>query len=382
MKLLIAGGGIGGLALAYRAARLGWHAVVLERHPQPEPAGYVMNLFGTGVAELEKLGLGKHLESIRLGVQYHDYLTPGGHRMIRLDYDRLRTHHGIGFFLTTRQRLQELLLKETLASGAEVMYAKAVISLEDKEEQVLVKTSSGEVFAADILIGADGVNSSIRRAVFPESGCEESLGVQIWGFSVASAEENFRTWNGWGHNFGLYPLGSGRAYVLFQWLEKKPPDVANEDRAEYARRKFASAYPQALQYMSRMDRTSPQIWDAVRQIRLPQWHSGGRVALLGDSAACLSLYSGQGAALALAAARILTAELYVAGADVKKAFRNYQSLLQPWAIGLQVRAKKAKDLFLPGNPGVYGLRNLLLRCAPDSWLQQAYLLGFRSSLKD
>jgi 2-polyprenyl-6-methoxyphenol hydroxylase-like FAD-dependent oxidoreductase len=119
-------------------------------------------------------------------------------------------------------------------------------------------------------------------------------------------------------------------------------------------------------------------FDRVSQIRMPSW-TRGRVALIGDAAACPSLLAGQGSALAMVEAYVLAAELARAGSDHGEAFARYERKLAPFLLSKQKAAVKLAPAFAPRNGLQLFARNTIMKLMGLPWIAE---LAMGNSLRD
>jgi 2-polyprenyl-6-methoxyphenol hydroxylase-like FAD-dependent oxidoreductase len=145
---------------------------------------------------------------------------------------------------------------------------------------------------------------------------------------------------------------------------------------------FTGTHPTALRIIDELPEAAPLFFDDMALIEMPggggQGWSKGRLLLLGDSAHCLTLLSGQGAGMAMASACILSEELEKDGIDV--ALKSHEARLRPAIERLQTRSRKMAPVFIPATPRAFALRNLVLRRAPRRLLNWYFVRGIRSEI--
>src|SRR5689334_16220924 len=159
--VVIVGGGIGGLTLALSLHQAGIPCRVFESAPEIRPLGVGINLLPHGMRELTELGL-------------QERLAP-----LAVETSELCFYHRFGQFIYQwpqlsihRADLHEVLLQSFLERGGHEAFltGKKCISFEEKENHVEVKFENGETVEGSCLIGADGIHSIVRRALFPQEG--------------------------------------------------------------------------------------------------------------------------------------------------------------------------------------------------------------------
>jgi 2-polyprenyl-6-methoxyphenol hydroxylase-like FAD-dependent oxidoreductase len=135
-----------------------------------------------------------------------------------------------------------------------------------------------------------------------------------------------------------------------------PEPLNVEERKAVLRQVFGDAGWECPQILQAMDRVRDVYYDRVSQIRMDCW-SKGRVMLIGDAAACVSLLAGEGAGLAMTEAYVLAGELNRAGHDYQAAYRRYEQMLRPFVEGRQKSARYFASAFVPKTRVGLWLRN-------------------------
>lgn len=244
----------------------------------------------------------------------------------------------------------EKVLRESLDDGVELRFGCEVVGFDDHGDGVTVHLGDGTQLEADVLVGADGIHSTVRRLLFGE----ESQFLRYLGFHTAAfvfddpevrelTQGRFILTDTVGKQMGFYRLRDGRIAVF---AVHRQPDPALPDDArsgvQYAYRDLGWLAPRAL------DRCPPAddiYYDQVAQIQLPRW-SRGRVALVGDACFAVSLLAGQGASMGIAGAYVLADRLHRAP-SVLQALADYERLWRPVAEDKQASGRNAARWFLP-----------------------------------
>ncbi len=242
-------------------------------------------------------------------------------------------------------------------------------------------SSTGETINADLLIGADGFRSAMRRKFFGEdSGFLKPLGYRFGAYDLADTlnlGSNFLSYSMPGQLSEYYTLSEGRLAALQVWKTGETGPVAPEDRWEVLSEVGARSHPDVLRMIEEAKADSTPILDDMSLVDMPDW-STGRILLLGDAAHCLTLVSGQGAGLAMASALILADEL--ASNDVPTALANHDRRMRPAVDRLQERSRRMAAWFIPGSPLAYRFRNLMLRNMPRRWLARYFMKSIKSEI--
>ncbi len=128
------------------------------------------------------------------------------------------------------------------------------------------------------------------------------------------------------------------------------------------REQFGAEMWECRRILAELDRAEDLYIDSVSQIRMESW-SRGRVVLVGDAAFCISLTGGQGSALAMSSAYVLSGELLEARGDHERAFRSYEQTLRPFIASKQRGAERFASAFAPKTHWGLWLRNQVIRAA-------------------
>ncbi|MGY2067831.1 FAD-dependent monooxygenase [Blastococcus sp. SYSU DS0619] len=370
MKAVICGAGIAGLALAGRLADDGWDVTVAERAPGPREQGYMMDFFGPGYDAAEAMGILPRLQELAYEVDELAYVDAFGRRRAGLDYQRFARALD-GRLLSIMRPDLERALRERVGTRARLRFGCSVAGIDAQPDGVRVALTDGTVVDADLLVGADGVHSSVREMVFgPERRFLRYLGCHTAAYVFDDPDVRAQIGNRLAmtdsvdREMGFYVLRDGRV-AAFAVHRDPDPRIPVDTRAALRSRCSSLGWvvPRAL------DSCPPSAelyYDQVAQVEAPEWHRG-RVVLLGDACQAVSLLAGQGASLALAGAHVL-AEQVAAGGPVEDALARYQRIWQPVVRARQEAGRRSAAWFLPSST----TRRLLRRAA----LELAVLPGW------
>jgi 2-polyprenyl-6-methoxyphenol hydroxylase-like FAD-dependent oxidoreductase len=220
----------------------------------------------------------------------------------------------------------------------------------------------------DLVVGADGLHSRVRRLAFgPQEDFEVALGYHVAAFEVAGyrpRDELVMVSHGVpGRQVSRWALRDDRTLFLFvfrdEYLPAGRPSGEEGPRAVLARI-FADVGWECPRILAALRDVGDVYFDRVSQIRMERW-AKGRTALVGDAAACVSLMAGEGAGLAMAAAYVLAGELRQCGGDHTAAFTRYQERLRPLVKRKQDLAAKFGSSFAPKTAFGIRFRNLVTR---------------------
>jgi 2-heptyl-3-hydroxy-4(1H)-quinolone synthase len=309
MKALIIGGGIGGLSLARELGRRGLHATVLERSPQLNPVGAGIIMNPNAMAVLERNGLAAEVRRDSWPYLTRETRDRHGRLLAMRDYRPLYDSGKLAQgALVHRAHLLDVLYR-SLPPGT-VLFGKNV--------------TSSDLKGADLVVGADGIRSQVRREVFGPAK-REYMGYRSHRLimdNVAGAR-CFTEYLGRGQRIGLVPIGEDRLYV---WTTFNSPRAAPSplDFQNF----FSQFTDQGLQRLfSALPPAESIITTEIEELWLDDWARGNTV-LLGDAAHAMTPNIGQGAGMAMEDAAVLAEEL-AGGGKIEDALGNYVRRRKP-----------------------------------------------------
>lgn len=363
MRAVVCGAGIAGLALARCLSGHGWDVVVLERAPGPREQGYMIDFFGPGFDAAEAMGVLPRLRELGYRVEGAGYYDGTGRRRAEVSYRQLADAIGGDRLLSLLRPDLERVLRESLTCGVDLQFGACVLAVDDTGGQVVVTTSDGQVFDADLVVGADGVHSTVRRLVFgPEREFLRYLGYHTAAFVFDDPQVSdqvrgrFCLTDSVAAQLGFYGLRDGRVATFA--VHRTADPALPPDHQAAVRRAYAGLGWVAPRALAACPPHGEVYYDQVAQIQMPTW-SRGRVSLVGDACYAVSLLAGQGASLAIAGAYVLAEQL--ARADtVEDALARYEQAWRPVAAAKQREARRTARWFVP-------------RTAAGVWIRRAAL---------
>ncbi|WP_158841622.1 FAD-dependent oxidoreductase [Saccharothrix deserti] len=338
MRVVVAGAGIAGLALAHRLGTLGHDVVVVERAPAPRSTGYMIDFFGPGYDAAERMGVLPRLRELGYRITKAGYVDEHGRLVGGIGFDRFARAVG-GRLLSIMRPDLERAFREDLPAGVDLRFGAGVVEVAQHDDRVEVALEDSSTVSADLLVGADGVHSTVRRLVFGD-GHLRHLGFHTAAFTFDDPEthalvaDRFHVTDTVGRQFGFYGLRDGRV-AAFTVHRTPSPDLPVDARAA-VRDVYGSmgwVVPRALARCP-----ADLYYDQVAQVELPRW-SDGRVVLVGDACGAVSLLAGQGASLGIGGAYVLAEHLDDLAA--------YERAWRPVVIEKQRVARSAARWFLP-----------------------------------
>ena len=352
MRVIVVGGGIAGLSAAIALRKTGHEVVVLERAPRVDPVGAGITLFANAMKALDRLGVGEAVAARGAAATRSAILTWEGRELTRVPSDLLE-----GTIALHRADLQAAL------AGGEVRLGVEVTAVEPGEDAVVAKSTDGSEERGDLLIGADGLSSVVRRAIadVPVS----YAGYTAWRGVSSVPVEAGRLTESWGvgERFGLVDIGRGRTY----WFATKnaPEGESHEPGGRKAeiRRRFSGWHEPIAAVVEAADESAILRNNVYYLEPLPRW-SDARVVLVGDAAHATTPGVGQGAAQAIEDAVVL-ADRLVRRDDLATALADYETSRRPRAEAVLKMSRRADKAAQLASPLGCRLRNAFVRWLPE-----------------
>jgi 2-polyprenyl-6-methoxyphenol hydroxylase-like FAD-dependent oxidoreductase len=357
---LIVGAGIGGLSAAIALRRAGWDVRVFERSPAPRELGFGVGLAPNAIGALVALGIGDVVVARGFEPTRAEVRRPDGMVLRRVDLPRGLL--GGPFVVALRPALHGALFD---AVGADAIRAGAEATrFTTAGDRVTLHFADGQRTDGDVLIGADGVGSMMRRQLHPDEPPPRSSRI----LAVRGAVDGML------HHFGgreaVYYLGpgiesafiraseTGMYWFLSMARELVPPGLSDPAAVTaHVAQRFDAAFRAVTTATTEL-----RIDELVDRDPLPFWGTG-RITLLGDAAHPMLPHTGQGAAQAIVDAVALGRRL-TGDPDIGASLRAYERERQPKTSALVRQGRRTARLMRIRNPIACALREALLRMVP------------------
>lgn len=350
--VLISGASIAGPALAHWLARYGFAVTVVERAPELRGGGQAVDVKGeTHLAVLDRMGVLEEVRSRRTGGTDLAIVDAGGRKLATLPAEFT------GGDLEILRGDLATVLHAAGAAGCEYVFGDEITSLTERPDGVDVTFATGAPRSFDLVIGADGIHSAVRRLAFgPESRFVTHLGYHYAiaeppGGQVTSPER--ATGLMYNEPGLMASIDHPKAPAFFVFASAPLGRDAGWSELAAA---YATAGWDLPRRIGELRETHELYLDSISRAVLPEYATG-RVALLGDSAWGNTL-GGFGTGLALVGAYVLAGEL-ATRTDHATAFASYTAAMRPYAA--VARKGNAGPYLAPRRRSAIALRNAVLR---------------------
>ncbi|CAO3666866.1 unnamed protein product [Umbelopsis ramanniana] len=370
-KVLICGGGCAGPSLAFWLARAGHKVTIVERFPALRASGAQIDIRAQGIEVMKRMGL---IDIIRTKVVDEDGIS-----MVDTNNKPIATIHtnktGKGAqtlsseFEIMRGDLVRILYDAT-KDNVEYIFGVTVETFEQYEDHVEVHFSDGRTDTFDLLVGADGQGSRIRKAILPADAPDPhrrlSVYLAYWTVPRTEIDDSYaKAYHCSGGRIvfsrSYSPTETMTSFALLDDSEetRSITRAPVEQQKEFFIQKFRGAGWQTDRFIEGMKTAEHFYCHDIVQIRSDTWYKN-RVVLLGDAGYCPSPFTGMGTTASFVGAYVLAGEIIQNSDNLPQAFANYDKILRPFINEIQVLHKAVVRLLYPKTEwGVYFLRLIL-----------------------
>lgn len=369
-KVLIIGGGIGGLTTALALHKVGVAARVVEQAPALRPVGAGITLQANATAVLQALGVSLPEDDV-LPIQYGRIVSSTGRTLGSANLADLDVPAPA--VTIHRAELQRALNGALSEAGGQLELGRRLAALRPTESHVDAILEDGEVVSADLLIGADGLNSTVRRMLFGSTGTRYS-GQTCWRFACPlpfdGPDATIEGWHGT-RRFGLVPLSRGRLYVFL--VETSPPGTASDDTvtAAFLKQRFHGLDPlldRVLDHLVDQQQQGEPVGIHHDDLRdQPHVSFGkGRTVLIGDAGHATTPNLGQGAGMAIEDAAAVAIAVASGAVEPARVSDHLDGTRRDRVVKIQSTSWRLGSVAHWSNPIAVAVRNTLLGWIPDS----------------
>ncbi|MFV5699094.1 FAD-dependent oxidoreductase [Flavobacterium sp. ZT3R17] len=309
-KVLIVGGGIGGQSAAIALKQIGIEVEIVEILPQYDVYGVGIIQQANALRALDSLGVAD--EALKRGCPYAKVkmCSSTGHQFAETGtppIGRFPSHNGI-----SRRILHEVLNERCETVGVQFRMGLTVDQITDKENGVDVRFSDGTTGSYDMLIGADGINSKVRKLIFGDY-FPKYVGLSVWRYAFKRPKDLETGYMYFGKNskVGLIPMTKETMYMFVVSAEGADNPFIPEDEMIPKLKSYLEEYPIPMVQDIIDQITDPKLvnYRPLETLHLPEPWYKGNVLIIGDGAHATIPQLGSGAALAIEDAVVLAEEV-------------------------------------------------------------------------
>jgi 2-polyprenyl-6-methoxyphenol hydroxylase-like FAD-dependent oxidoreductase len=361
-NVLISGAGIAGLTLAYWLKKFDFNPVIVETSPKLRQGGYAIDFWGAGFDVAQRMNIVPDLNDADLNILEVTFIDEKGKRKGGLNYVQIKKMMKNRALTLLRSDLSKVIY-DHLDKDIEIIFGDSISAIEENENGMSVTFRSGNSRSFNLVVGADGLHSQVRKLTFGnEDQFEKYYGYYTSSYTIENGifnDTSFLTYNIPGKQAAIYSIPGGKTATFF--IFSSPQKIAYdhhdiEKEKEILKNEFEDAGWKCKELLSKIHTTPDFYFDVVSQVHMSHW-SKGRVALVGDAGYCPSLLSGQGSTLAMVGAYILAGELKEANGNYATAFQQYETIFKPFIDQKQKFAQNFATSLVPKSKFGIWVRN-------------------------
>ncbi len=369
MKAAIIGAGIGGLTAAIALQQAGIGFEIFEAAPELKPVGAGIVMASNAMQVFQRLGIEE--KAIAAGHEIvNAYGVDQSFKLISglAVKEKIASLYGIGSYAFHRGRLQRVLLCEI--DPTKIHLNKKLIALRQDNQKVTLTFEDGTSSEFDLVVGADGIKSAVRKSLFGEVPLRYS-GQTCWrGMTkfTLPVDKQFNSYEMWGKQkglrFGFVPTAPDEVYYFTTFFT----DSNGTDEPGQIKEILLQKYSCFGQIAKQLIESTPEeniIRSDINDFEPIQRWWNGRIALLGDAAHATTPNLGQGGCQAVEDAFVIAMCLKEIP-SVEKAFEKYQNIRYEKAVHVVNLSWQFGKMTNIGNPLLQYLRNGLMRMMPES----------------
>jgi 2-polyprenyl-6-methoxyphenol hydroxylase-like FAD-dependent oxidoreductase len=312
LRVLIIGGGFSGMSAAIQLRKAGASVDLVEIDPGWRSYGAGISLGGPTLRALRELGVLDAFLERGAASDGVELFTPDGHKIATIPTPRLAGPDVPGGAAIMRPTLAAILAEATRASGANVRLGASFTRLDETAEGVTAELSDGSRGTYDLVIGADGLFSKTRAAIFPDAPKPRYIGQCVWRAVLPRPPEvnTAMMWLGMKVKPGLNPVSRDQMYMF---VTEDRPNNERIDSSQFlglVRGLIAPFTAAPMQFVKeRLGEDSQIVYRPLESLLLPRPWSRGRIALIGDAAHATTPHLASGACIGIEDAIVLAEEL-------------------------------------------------------------------------
>ncbi|MFJ2420260.1 FAD-dependent monooxygenase [Streptomyces brevispora] len=357
---VVIGSGIGGLTAAVALHRSGWQVAVLERAGSLEPVGAGISLAPNAQRALDVIGLGDEIRSLAAWQGEGGMRSPDGRRLSGTDSTAAAERFGGPLVLLHRAALIDRVAAGLPASAIRTGCPAHLVDPGAAGGRPAVIGTPDGTIEAELVIGADGIHSSVRGALFPDHPGPSYAGFTTWRILAPAPAEPFAPHETWGRGalWGTQPLKDGRIYAYAAAVAPAGARAADDERAELLRR-FGDWHRPIPAIIDAADPGGVLRNDVHQMTDPPPAFHRGRTVLVGDAAHAMAPTLGQGGNQAIEDGIVL-AHHVAPGTDLGAGLAAYTADRLPRTTAVVRKAERVSRLMRLSGPVTVAVRDFVM----------------------
>jgi 2-polyprenyl-6-methoxyphenol hydroxylase-like FAD-dependent oxidoreductase len=324
-RVLVVGGGVGGLTAATAFAQRGVEVVLIERRSAFDLPGVGLGQPANALRIYDALGVLEKILATGFVYNHMCIFDPNRELIVRHKF-LLGDERVPAVCALSRLELHKILLGAALRAGVEVRPGTTVQEIRDGAERVVAEFSSGRAESFDLIAGFDGIRSATRAYLVGTAFVPRPSGYGAWRLQVPRPDyvEAMEFLQGIGSKAGAMPLSNNLMYLFH--IRPEVPDAVFDDRADYPsllRERLAQYGSYVAEIRASLDATSEIVYSPIEQMLLPWPWFRGRVVIGGDAAHVFAPHLTQGAAMAAEDGYVLAVEALAEDAPLDDRLMRY-----------------------------------------------------------
>jgi 2-polyprenyl-6-methoxyphenol hydroxylase-like FAD-dependent oxidoreductase len=323
-RVLVVGGGVGGLTAATAFARRGVEVVLIERRPAFDVPGIGLGQPANALRVYDAFGLLP--EILASGFAYDRMSIFDPNRELIVEHKFLLGDEAVpAFCALSRLRLHEILLAAAERAGVDVRTGLTVGEIHEETDRVMVAFSDGRTDSFDLLAGFDGIRSTTREHLFGTAFMPRPSGYGAWRVQVPRPEyvRGMEFLQGVGSKTGAMPLGDNLMYVFHIRPEAPGAEFKRQDYPTLFNERLAQYGSYVAKVSAALDADSDIVYSPIEPILVPWPWFRGRVVIGGDAAHTSPPHLTQGAAMAAEDGLVLAREMLAGDGSIEARLLRY-----------------------------------------------------------
>jgi 2-polyprenyl-6-methoxyphenol hydroxylase-like FAD-dependent oxidoreductase len=329
-RILVVGGGVGGLTAAATFARRGVEVVLIERRPAFDIPGVGLGQPANALRVYDSLGALD--EILATGFSYDRMWIFDPHRTLIVEHKFLLGDGRVpAFCALSRLQLHEILLGAAERAGAQIRLGVTVSEIHDEKDRVEVRFSDGRHDSFDLLAGFDGIRSTTRLHLVGTAFAPRPSGYGAWRVQAPQPDRvrGMEFLQGVGSKTGAMPLGDNIMYLFHIRPEVPDASFAQHDMARLFKERLAQYGDYVAEIAGSLTPESDIVYSPIEPLMLPWPWFRGRVVIGGDAAHTFAPHLTQGAAMAAEDAFVLAREVLADDVPVEARLMRYSMRRYP-----------------------------------------------------